>query len=1053
MANRDVTVRLKAEIGQYEAAMKRASSATKEVSTSGQGAFGKLAQMQREHEQAWNTLANTAMVAGGSMVATVGAITKAAISWESAWAGVKKTTDGTPEQMAALEAELRGLARTLPATHEEIAAVGEAAGQLGIKRENIAAFTKTMIDMGESTNLSADDAATSIARFTNIMGSMAKHGEDSYSRIGSAMVALGNNFATTESEINEMSLRLAGASNQIGLTEGDVLGLAAAMSSVGINAEAGGTSMSKVMKKIDSAVREGGESLEEFAKVAGVSAKEFYRMWSESPAQAIEAFTQGLGRITEAGGSAADALTDLGIKGSYEQDTMLRLAGAAEILGDAFEVGNEAFKENSALAEEASQRYETAESRIKIAWNNIKDSAITAGGAILPVVADMADAVAGFADFIGALPEPVLHATAAIVGIGGAVLLGAGIFMKGVAAITAFNAATTALGGGLPRATGKVRALSAAGSHFIGTFGKMAGVGAIALTTVGAIGKAAEQSSVGVEKLTNAAADSTNAVANIDEQFRNAEWANGNGNWFNGTVNGINGVSDAVLNLQNLNWAETAGTWMADTLGFKDATGKAKEEIGNLDAVLANLSLEDATSHFKKFASEVEQGGGSIEEMKKLFPQLEQKVLDYANSLGVTLTEQEALQAMMGDFPPKLQEAEKAAEGASGGLGELEGSLADTAEQAEAARLPLDELVDAFRVLGNIHMSETEAMGNYNEKLVEMQNNLALTGAGLDATGTRFDTHTEAGRKANAMLSENVDAMWKLTEAQARNGASQETLQGTMAGTYNSMIASMEAMGLTTEQADILTRAVLGVPEGVSIDSWMSDKAYQMANDTDTAVDGIDKNPNINITATDNASSVINGVNQNFEHLKGKSPLRLDIQTTETRTVRTAMGDIPGKYTGGFASPSRGFFAGGMPGAFDSLRRFASGGLLPGVPPASPTMDNLAGYVVDTGEPVLLRSREYIVNEPSTWRGENLSWLRWMNSGGTMPTPAPRGFAVGGSPAALPAPAGVGGATETAPIHAAIESGVDSALSRWQVRVEENDRGFKARVDRVQKMR
>lgn len=73
--------------------------------------------------------------------------------------------------------------------------------------------------------------------------------------------------------------------------------------------------------------------------------------------------------------------------------------------------------------------------------------------------------------------------------------------------------------------------------------------------------------------------------------------------------------------------------------------------------------------------------------------------------------------------------------------------------------------------------------------------------------------------------------------------------------------------------------------------------------------------------------------------------------------------------------------------------------------------------------------------------------------GGTMPAPAPRGFAVGGSPAALPAPAVVGAETQTAPIHAAIESGVDSALSRWQVNIEENDRGFLARVNRVQKMR
>ena len=74
------------------------------------------------------------------VLASVGALglaAKAAMDWESSWAGVQKTVDGSPQQMAALEAGLRGLARELPATHTEIAAVAEAAGQLGIETPNV----------------------------------------------------------------------------------------------------------------------------------------------------------------------------------------------------------------------------------------------------------------------------------------------------------------------------------------------------------------------------------------------------------------------------------------------------------------------------------------------------------------------------------------------------------------------------------------------------------------------------------------------------------------------------------------------------------------------------------------------------------------------------------------------------------------------------------------------------------------------------------------------------------------------------------------------------
>lgn len=48
-----------------------------------------------------------------------------------------------------------------------------------------------------------------------------------------------NNFATTERDIVEMSNRLAAGGKIAGLTAPEILGLATAMSSVGIEAEAG----------------------------------------------------------------------------------------------------------------------------------------------------------------------------------------------------------------------------------------------------------------------------------------------------------------------------------------------------------------------------------------------------------------------------------------------------------------------------------------------------------------------------------------------------------------------------------------------------------------------------------------------------------------------------------------------------------------------------------------------------------------------------------------------------------------------------------------------
>lgn len=330
---------------------------------------------------------------------------KAASDWESSFAGVMKTNDEVVDSNGKvvysykdLEDGLRDMAKELPATHAEIAEVAEAAGQLGIEAENVTSFTRTMIDMGESTNLGAEQAASSLARLANITGMS----QNDFDRLGSAIVGLGNNFATTEAEITDMALRLAGTGNQIGMTEADILGLAAAMSSVGINAEAGGTAMSTVLKKMQNAVADNSEELKLFANVADVSAKEFAKAFEEDPARALQLFVEGLEQSSNEGKNLNAILDGLGIKGIREADTLLRLAGNSKLLGDALDLSAVSWEENTALAEEAQTRYETLESQLGMLRNEAVDVAINFGG---PFVKAIREALGAAKPFIGAVSD------------------------------------------------------------------------------------------------------------------------------------------------------------------------------------------------------------------------------------------------------------------------------------------------------------------------------------------------------------------------------------------------------------------------------------------------------------------------------------------------------------------------------------------------------------------------------------------------------------------------------------------------------------------------
>ena len=381
------------------------------------------------------------------LVAGVSAVTTAAISWESAFAGVLKTNDeivdSTGEVVYSykdLEDGLRGLAKELPSSHQEIAAVAEAAGQLGIQTDNVVSFTKTMIDLGESTNMSAETAATTLAKFANIT----QMSQKDFSNLGSVLVELGNNFATTESDIAEMGLRLAGAGKQVGLTEGEILGFAAALSSVGVEAEAGGSAISKVMIQMQLAVEKGGNafddlkesasnagiswevvtnavrvggkeltavadqmgltsselkamvkeadksatSLDNFANVAGMTSEEFANMFKSDPSKAIMKFIEGLSEAEKQGTSAIKMLDDMDIKEVRLRDSLLRAANASGVFENAVKSGNKAWSENSALTEEANKRYETTESKLKMLKNEAVDAAIELGGPFVDALRD-----------------------------------------------------------------------------------------------------------------------------------------------------------------------------------------------------------------------------------------------------------------------------------------------------------------------------------------------------------------------------------------------------------------------------------------------------------------------------------------------------------------------------------------------------------------------------------------------------------------------------------------------------------------------------------------
>lgn len=963
---RNVSVRFSAEIQGFQQAMAQAAASTNRVGAAADESaaradtfLGGLVQSATENRDAWETAGASLLGIGTAAVAGLGLAGKAAMDWESAWAGVTKTVDGTPEQMDELEASLRGLAKTLPATHEEIAGVAEAAGQLGVKREDIVGFTETMIALGETTNLSADEAATAIAQISNVMGTMEREGSEGVERFSATLVALGNAGASTEAEIVGMAQRLAGAGKLIGASESDVLALANAMASVGIEAQLGGGVMSRVMQRMYGDVKTGGEGLEELAKVAGVSSKEFATAFETDPVRAVDMMVKGLGRIKDEGGNVIDTMSGIGIKGTEETSVILRLAGAGDLLSDSLKLGNSAWESNSALAEEAAKRYETTEAKVQIAWNNIKDAAIDAGAVLLPMIAGISETVAGMAQAFGNLPGPVKGVLSVLGGVVGVAALGAGAFLSLTPRIldtmTAFNRLAPAGG----RARGALMGI-----------GKAAGV-AGALATVAVIfaklaeGDMMSKIDTGMGKvslaLTEVANNSPAAADALDGLFKDRDGGD--------LISTVTDLESAIKRTFKKDDAQKFNDWgeglMNGITGIEGSSHVLEGSFKRIDTGLADLvgsgKADDAAKSFEQIKDAAEAQGVSVEELVTKFPA-------YGDALKQAEADAKAA-GEGGDAAAKgIDAAGKASTLAAGQVEEIEKALEDVGVATDGTIVDLDKFAAALSRAGLLNLSARDAARGFEAAI-------DAVGESIKTNGTTMDIGTEKGRANQAALDAVAAAGFSVVEANAANGASQESLQGNLSTTYQSLITSAGQFGITGDAAIALAREVLKVPDNVDIDSWMSSEAKRMAEQTKTAVDNITPRKVVTVAFQTDASGFYD----------------------------------PSAGTDGKGAGSGGKSIGlGLHSIGGRLPAFADGGKLPSSGPGTGVTDGFLG-IDSLGIPrVRVDAREWIINGDSSDRYDRE--LAAINAGTFPKLP---GFASGGMYSAQSFGRGPGGSNVT----------------------------------------
>lgn len=312
----------------------------------------------------------SAAVSAGKTIGKFGTMAaKEGLAFETAFDGVMKSTQASGAEYETMRNEILSMTREIPSASGEIAAIAAAAGQLGIPKDNIMEFSRTMLELSSATTMSANDAAAQLTMFGRIMNMSA----DEYDRLGSVLVSLGNEFSTAESQIAGMAVELAASGKLTGYSEAQIMAVAASMAGIGVEANVGGEAIGELTEKVSKAVEGGSKELKKYADVANMTADDFKEAFAKDKAGTMAKFISGLGEMEQSGKSSADLLKQMGFQDNTVKDTLIKLAGSGDLMSRALVTSNSAWNENIALTKEASDRYDTTQSKLSIMKNSFQE--------------------------------------------------------------------------------------------------------------------------------------------------------------------------------------------------------------------------------------------------------------------------------------------------------------------------------------------------------------------------------------------------------------------------------------------------------------------------------------------------------------------------------------------------------------------------------------------------------------------------------------------------------------------------------------------------------
>jgi TP901 family phage tail tape measure protein len=367
------------------------------------------AQIGRGVGQVAGGLFRVAEVATAAVVGLGVEAAKTSMDFEDAFATVEKTVEGTPQALDAIDQGLRKLSTSIPVTFQELTSIASEAGALGVATKDIESFTEAVARTSAATvGLDPFMASEAFGKLSTIFS---LHGDQidkvtgqvvsDYDRLGSALVALGNAGASSEAEIIDVSKYFAGAGQAAGLSAAQVLAWGSALTSLGMEPEAGGGALQRVFQRLTTNIGTmtdpaAAAKVKKWAETAGMGVKDFVKLFRDDASGAVIKFLGGLKELDNFQGAAA--LKDAGIINQRDIRAILTLSQHIPVLTDQLDISTKAWDENTALMEVSEKRFDTLKAHVTELTNDLKVGAAAVGDGMNPALDNLTKKAKAFLD-------------------------------------------------------------------------------------------------------------------------------------------------------------------------------------------------------------------------------------------------------------------------------------------------------------------------------------------------------------------------------------------------------------------------------------------------------------------------------------------------------------------------------------------------------------------------------------------------------------------------------------------------------------------------------